>query len=50
MADVKAIADQLPEHYRGFLADDSAIREAALGTEEYPWDSRVEGQVEGEVH
>ncbi|MCK4489158.1 MAG: 1-acyl-sn-glycerol-3-phosphate acyltransferase [Anaerolineales bacterium] len=47
---MKAIAAQLPDHYRGFLANDPAIREAALGTEEYPWDSLVEGQVEGEVH
>ena len=47
---MKAIASQLPDHYRGFLANDPDIREAALGTEEYPWDSLVEGQVEGEVH
>jgi 1-acyl-sn-glycerol-3-phosphate acyltransferase len=47
---MKAIAAQLPDHYRGFLANDPSIREAALGTEEYPWDSLVEGQVEGEVH
>lgn len=47
---MKAIAAQLPDSYRGFLADDPATREAALGTEEYPWESLVEGQVEGEVH
>lgn len=47
---MKAIAAQLPDHFRGFLAEDPTIREAARGTEEYPWDSLVEGQVEGEVH
>jgi len=47
---MKAIAAQLPDHFRGFLADDPAVREAARGTEEYPWESLVEGQVVGEVH
>jgi 1-acyl-sn-glycerol-3-phosphate acyltransferase len=47
---MKAIAAQLPDHYRGFLADNPAVREAALGTEDYPWDSLIEGQVEGEIH
>jgi len=47
---MKAIASQLPDQYRGFLADDPATRNAALGTEDYPWESLVEGQVEGEVH
>jgi hypothetical protein len=47
---MKAIASQLPDQYRGFLADDPATRKAALGTEDYPWESLVEGQVEGEVH
>jgi hypothetical protein len=47
---MKAIAAQLPDTHRGFLAEDPATREAARGTEEYPWESLVEGQVEGEVH
>jgi 1-acyl-sn-glycerol-3-phosphate acyltransferase len=47
---MKAIAALLPDRYRGFLASDPAIREAARGTEHYPWESLVEGQVEGEVH
>jgi len=47
---MKAIAAQLPDHYRGFLADDPSTREEALGTEKYPWDSLIEGQVEGEIH
>ncbi len=47
---MKSIADLLPDKYRGFLADDPAIRSAARGTEDYPWENLVEGQVEGEVH
>lgn len=47
---MKAIARLLPDHYRGYLAQDPAIRAAALGTEKYPWKDKVEGQVEGEVH
>ncbi len=47
---MKSIANLLPEQYRGFLADDPAYRAAAKGTEDYPWENLVEGQVEGEVH
>lgn len=47
---MKAIAAQLPDEFRGFLAEDPATRAAAMGSEEYPWESLVEGQVEGEVH
>ena len=47
---MKAIAVQLPDHFRGFLAEDPAIRADAKGTEIYPWENLVEGQVEGEVH
>ncbi len=47
---MKSIAALLPDRFRGFLADDPAIREAARGTEEYPWDDQVEGEVTGEVH
>jgi len=47
---MKSIAALLPDEYRGFLAEDPAIRAAAKGTEEYPWQDLVEGQVEGEVH
>ena len=47
---MKSIAALLPDQFRGFLADDPAIRAAARGTEEYPWENLVEGQVEGEVH
>ena len=47
---MRSIADLLPEEKRGFYSDDSAIREAAKGTEIYPWENKVEGEVEGEVH
>ena len=47
---MKSIAALLPDRFRGFLADDPAIRQAARGTEEYPWDDQVEGEVTGEVH
>lgn len=47
---MKAIAQQLPDHFRGFLAEDPETRAAAQGTEIYPWNNLVEGEVEGEVH
>ena len=47
---MKAIAALLPDHFRGFLADDPETRKQAIGTEIYPWEDRVEGEVEGEVH
>lgn len=47
---MKSIAALIPDNYRGFLADDPEVRKLALGTEVYPWEDLVEGQVEGEVH
>lgn len=47
---MRSIADLLPDRYRGYLADDPQIREAAQGTEVYPWNDKIEGQVDGEVH
>jgi len=47
---MQAIAALLPDHLRGFLAEDPEIRNLARGTEIYPWENLVEGQVEGEVH
>ena len=47
---MKSIAALLPDHFRGFLAEDPANREAAKGTEIYPWEDQIEGEVEGEVH
>ena len=39
---MKKIAELLPEDQRGFYSDDPSIREAAKGTEIYPWDDVVE--------
>jgi 1-acyl-sn-glycerol-3-phosphate acyltransferase len=47
---MKSIAPLLPDELRGFLADDPATREAAKGTEIWPWDDQVEGEVQGQVH
>ncbi len=46
---MKSIARLLPDSKRGFLADDPATREAARGTEIYPWENQAEGEVNGEV-
>jgi 1-acyl-sn-glycerol-3-phosphate acyltransferase len=35
---MERIAELLPDHLRGHFADDPQIREAAAGTEIYPWD------------
>lgn len=43
------IAPLLPPEKRGHYSDDPAIREAAKGTEIYPWADKVEGQVVGIV-
>jgi 1-acyl-sn-glycerol-3-phosphate acyltransferase len=47
---MQAIAALLPDRFRGYLAEDPAVRAAAQGTEVYPWKHQVEGEVEGEVH
>jgi len=47
---MRAIAELLPPGLRGAYSDDPAIREAARGTEIYPWANKVEGQVKGEIH
>jgi 1-acyl-sn-glycerol-3-phosphate acyltransferase len=39
------IAELIPPERRGFYSDDPAIREAAKGTEVYPWADAVEGEV-----
>ncbi len=36
------IADLIPAERRGFYSDDPAVRQAALGTEVYPWDTVTE--------
>jgi len=47
---MRHIAHLLPQEKRGCYSDDPAIREAAKGTEIYPWADKIEGEVEGEVH
>lgn len=44
---MRHIAQLLPQEKRGHYSDDPAIREAAQGTEIYPWADKVEGQVTG---
>jgi len=44
------IARLLPPELRGHYSDDPAIRAAAAGTEKYPWEHKVEGEVKGEIH
>lgn len=39
---MRRIAELIPPERRGFYSDDPAIREAARGTEIYPWDGVVE--------
>ena len=42
---MRQIAELIPPERRGFYSDDPAIREAAKGTEIYPWADAVEGEV-----
>lgn len=44
------IAALLPPEKRGHYSDDPTIREAAKGTEVYPWADKVEGEYKGEIH
>jgi 1-acyl-sn-glycerol-3-phosphate acyltransferase len=39
---MRHIAELIPPEKRGFYSDDPAIREAAKGTEIYPWDDNPE--------
>ena len=47
---MRHIAELLPPELRGHYSDDPAIREAARGTEVYPWATQVEGEIKGEIH
>lgn len=44
------IAALIPPEKRGHYSDDPAVREAARGTEIYPWTDKIEGEVTGEIH
>jgi len=46
---MRHIAELIPQEKRGHYSDDPAIREAAKGTEIYPWADKIEGQVTGIV-
>ncbi|MEW6187746.1 MAG: lysophospholipid acyltransferase family protein [Thermodesulfobacteriota bacterium] len=46
---MEAISELLPPEFRGHYSDDPLIREAAKGTEIYPWANKVEGEVRGEI-
>ena len=39
---MRHVAELIPPEQRGFYSDDPAIREAAKGTEIYPWENQVE--------
>lgn len=47
---MRRIAGLLPAEKRGYYSDDPAIREAAKGTEAYPWANAVEGEYKGQIH
>ena len=47
---MRHIAELIPPEKRGHYSDDPAIREAAKGTEIYPWADKIEGEVVGQVH
>lgn len=47
---MRHIAALIPPQKRGHYSDDPVIREAARGTEIYPWADKVEGEVVGEIH
>jgi len=47
---MRHIAELLPPEKRGHYSDDPTIREAAQGTEKYPWADKVEGEYIGEIH
>ena len=46
---MRQIAVLLPPEKRGHYSDDPAVREAAAGTELWPWAEKVEGEVEGQI-
>ncbi len=47
---MRHIAGLIPPERRGYYSDDPAIREAARGTEIYPWASRTEEEFEAGEH
>jgi len=47
---MRHIAELIPPERRGHYSNDAAIREAAKGTEIYPWADKIEGEVKGMIH
>jgi 1-acyl-sn-glycerol-3-phosphate acyltransferase len=47
---MQQIARLLPPELQGHYSKDPAIRAAALGTEKYPWEKKIEGEVQGIIH
>ena len=47
---MRKIAELLPDEKRGRYANDPETRAAAKEFEAYPWEEKLEGEVEGEVH
>jgi len=47
---MRHIAELIPPEKRGHYSNDPAIREAAKGTEIYPWADKIEGEVKGIIH
>jgi 1-acyl-sn-glycerol-3-phosphate acyltransferase len=47
---MRRIAKLLPPELRGHYSEDPTIRAAAAGTEIYPWEDKIEGEVQGEIH
>lgn len=47
---MRRLAELVPPEKRGYYSDNPEIREAARGTEIYPWANKIEGEVEGEIH
>ncbi len=47
---MRHIAELLPPELRGYYSDDPRIREAARGTERYPWADKIEGEVISEIN
>ena len=47
---MRHVAALLPPELRGYYSDDPVLREAARGTERYPWADKIEGEVSGEIH
>lgn len=46
---MRRLAELIPPEKGGYYSDKPAIREAARGTEIYPWANKIEREVKGEI-